>query len=119
MILVFISQLSRFVLRIRRPPGSTRTDTLFPYATLFRSRVLEPIAEAFPQAALVVRAFDRRQLLAFKDMDLAGIVREVFESAILMGVQAMEALGVPPEEVEEVERQYRRDRKSTRLNSSH
>src|SRR3546814_4284653 len=22
---------------IRRPPGSTRTDTLFPYATLFRS----------------------------------------------------------------------------------
>src|SRR3546814_13004620 len=23
---------------IRRPPGSTRTDTLFPYATLFRSQ---------------------------------------------------------------------------------
>src|SRR3546814_15869971 len=23
---------------IRRPPGSTRTDTLFPYTTLFRSR---------------------------------------------------------------------------------
>src|SRR3546814_4291552 len=26
-----------FVLRIRRPPRSTRTYTLFPYATLFRS----------------------------------------------------------------------------------
>src|SRR3546814_14855538 len=26
-----------FVLRIRRPPRSTRTDTLFPYTTLFRS----------------------------------------------------------------------------------
>src|SRR3546814_1476992 len=25
---------------IRRPPRSTRTDTLFPYTTLFRSRVL-------------------------------------------------------------------------------
>src|SRR3546814_7978331 len=25
---------------IRRPPGSTRTDTLFPYTTLFRSLVL-------------------------------------------------------------------------------
>src|SRR3546814_4684680 len=25
---------------IRRPPRSTRTDTLFPYMTLFRSRVL-------------------------------------------------------------------------------
>ncbi|WP_176591385.1 cation:proton antiporter [Sphingobium sp. EM0848] len=70
-------------------------------------RVLEPIADAFPQAALLVRAFDRRQLLAFKDLDLTGVVREVFESAICMGVQAMRALGVPQEEIEEVERQYR------------
>jgi len=71
------------------------------------SRMLEPIAEAFPQAALLVRAFDRRQVLALKDMDLAGIVREVFESAICMGVQAMETLGVPQAEIEEVERRYR------------
>src|SRR3546814_13631664 len=27
-----------FFLMIRRPPRSTRTDTLFPYSTLFRSR---------------------------------------------------------------------------------
>src|SRR3546814_13497751 len=27
-----------FIFRIRRPPRSTRTDTLFPYTTLFRSR---------------------------------------------------------------------------------
>src|SRR3546814_13680630 len=26
-----------FVLMLRRPPSSTRTDTLFPYPTLFRS----------------------------------------------------------------------------------
>src|SRR3546814_15639775 len=38
-----------FFLMIRRPPRSTRTDTLFPYTTLFRSRVkrglsvLEPL----------------------------------------------------------------------------
>src|SRR3546814_17563482 len=32
-----------FFLMIRRPPRSTRTDTLFPYTTLFRSKlVLEP-----------------------------------------------------------------------------
>lgn len=71
------------------------------------SRMLEPIAEAFPQAALLVRAFDRRQLLALRDMDLAGIVREVFESAICMGIQAMQTLGVPQAEIEEVERKYR------------
>src|SRR3546814_1755328 len=28
-----------FFLMIRRPPRATRTDTLFPYTTLFRSRV--------------------------------------------------------------------------------
>src|SRR3546814_20635332 len=28
-----------FLLMIRRPPRSTRTDTLFPYTTLFRSRL--------------------------------------------------------------------------------
>src|SRR3546814_15896265 len=30
-----------FFLMIRRPPRSTRTDTLFPYTTLFRSLVVE------------------------------------------------------------------------------
>src|SRR3546814_2923325 len=40
---------------IRRPPRSTRTDTLFPYTTLFRSRQLlghhrgEPVAEVLPR----------------------------------------------------------------------
>src|SRR3546814_7958524 len=32
-----------FFLMIRRPPRSTRTDTLFPYTTLFRSRVQSEI----------------------------------------------------------------------------
>src|SRR3546814_2166028 len=31
-----------FFLMIRRPPRSTRTDTLFPYTTLFRSRCSSP-----------------------------------------------------------------------------
>src|SRR3546814_13841749 len=30
-----------FFLMIRRPPGSPRTATLFPYPTLFRSQVLD------------------------------------------------------------------------------
>src|SRR3546814_13977932 len=33
-----------FFLMIRRPPRSTRTDTLFPYTTLFRSAADFPIA---------------------------------------------------------------------------
>src|SRR3546814_10497692 len=31
-----------FLLMIRRPPRSTRTDTLFPYTTLFRSQAHQP-----------------------------------------------------------------------------
>src|SRR3546814_20852054 len=34
-----------FFLMIRRPPRSTRTDTLFPYTTLFRSRHAFPAAD--------------------------------------------------------------------------
>src|SRR3546814_13989714 len=44
-----------FFLTIRRPPRSTRTDTLFPYTTLFRSRVngkASANAVAFPVDAL-------------------------------------------------------------------
>src|SRR3546814_11376254 len=32
---------------IRRPPRSTRTDTLFPYTTLFRSKRFVGFAQAF------------------------------------------------------------------------
>src|SRR3546814_7537406 len=42
-----------FFLMIRRPPRSTRTDTLFPYTTLFRS-ARDECRAAGPQ-----RAFDR------------------------------------------------------------
>src|SRR3546814_5949060 len=34
---MYLCFLYVFVLMIRRPPKSTRTDTLFPYTTLFRS----------------------------------------------------------------------------------
>src|SRR3546814_15757084 len=34
---LFLYYLFFFFLMIRRPPRSTRTDTLFPYTTLFRS----------------------------------------------------------------------------------
>src|SRR3546814_16986526 len=37
---------------IRRPPISTRTDTLFPYTTLFRSHRAAPICEAVAASGL-------------------------------------------------------------------
>src|SRR3546814_11585330 len=42
--------MSVFFLMIRLPPRSTRTDTLFPYTTLFRSRQREHLARAAASA---------------------------------------------------------------------
>src|SRR3546814_9102571 len=65
---------------IRRPPRSTRTDTLFPYTTLFRSLIV-PIAGP-GRARVQVTAdldFDKRQTTseAFADPDQAPVVNEV------------------------------------------
>src|SRR3546814_1528971 len=38
---------------IRRPPRSTRTDTLFPYTTLFRSELAEVVREIDADTKLV------------------------------------------------------------------
>src|SRR3546814_15375684 len=42
-----------FVLMIRRPPRSTRTDTLFPYTTLFRSGNVRELRNTMQRAALL------------------------------------------------------------------
>src|SRR3546814_13541392 len=51
-----------FFLMIRRPPRSTRTDTLFPYTTLFRSSFVG--CRAAPILALLV---SRRERLCRRD----------------------------------------------------
>src|SRR3546814_8337539 len=40
---------------IRRPPRSTRTDTLFPYTTLFRSRYHQTHRRELPELARLAR----------------------------------------------------------------
>lgn len=74
----------------------------------FDAMRLEPIMEAFPQAAILVRVFDRVQLLALNDLDVRGTVREVFESAICMGRKALGTLGFNEQAVDMVEEEYRR-----------
>jgi voltage-gated potassium channel Kch len=69
---------------------------------------LKPVVEAFPQAAVYVRAFDRRQLMRLDGLDLAGTYREVFESAVCMGREALRTFCVDEAEVERVEQEYRR-----------
>src|SRR3546814_16067263 len=62
-----------FFLMIRRPPRSTRTDTLFPYTTLFQAALVGraaggegmgevAAAQAAAIRALLVRGFDAGQV---------------------------------------------------------
>jgi len=64
---------------------------------------LEPVLHAFPKAKIFARVFDRLQLIAVHDAGLAGTVREVFESSIAMGLMALQALDVDPDEIANVE----------------
>jgi glutathione-regulated potassium-efflux system protein KefB len=54
-----------------------------------------------------VRAFDRRQLIALDALDLAGTVREVYESAVMMGLQALRTVGADDARIGHIEGEYR------------
>jgi len=72
---------------------------------------LEGVHEAFPNAAIFVRAFDRRALLKLRAAPVAGAVREVLDSAVRMARMAMAKVGVDDEEIDRTEELYRaRDR---------
>ena len=73
---------------------------------LTRSAV-KAVLEAFPQASVMVRVFDRRQLIELRGLDLVLAERELFESAVVMGKAALRASGIGPREIDRVEREYR------------
>src|SRR3546814_5928559 len=56
---------------IRRPPRSTRTDTLFPYTTLFRSR-----EECYDIGNVLRRSQAAQSRLAFQHLDKRLVVQQ-------------------------------------------
>jgi monovalent cation:proton antiporter-2 (CPA2) family protein len=68
---------------------------------------VKAVLEAFPHASVMVRAYDRRDLIELNSLDLALAERELFESAVVMGKAALRASGIVAGEVERVEREYR------------
>src|SRR3546814_17591083 len=104
---------------VRRPPRSTRSDTLFPYTTLFRSRVIYPGLPSHPQHALAEQQMDAPggMITAFLKGGLEDARRflervELFALAESLG--GVESLIEHPAIMT-----HASDRKSTRLNSSH
>src|SRR3546814_4420754 len=120
-----------------RPPRSTRTDTRFPYTTLFRSRAAgrDQRAFALDQAGELLQPEPPRD----ETRDRAGVVDRVIDLAVARVRRDDErrdararppaiALGrrdmIPPAAIlvegdDDEHLLPLRDRKSTRLNSSH
>jgi CPA2 family monovalent cation:H+ antiporter-2/glutathione-regulated potassium-efflux system protein KefB len=75
------------------------------------AELVEGVHAAFPSASIFVRAYDRRSFLKLKGAPVAGVVRELLESAVKMARLAMEAVGVDAQEIDRTEDLYRkRDR---------
>src|SRR3546814_14566038 len=97
-LLFILYSLDIFFLIIRRPPRSTRTDTLFPYTTLFRS-------------AVTMRCWYFARTLRTMHVS-ATMLAVLLLAVVLVNMFLMLAAGIYVWTVCV-------DRKSTRLNSSH
>jgi len=71
--------------------------------------LLLAVREAFPKAAVFVRAYDRRMLVALRNAPVHYVVREVMESAVQMARAALDHLGNSEEEIDRAEAFYRQN----------
>src|SRR3546814_4416117 len=113
---------------IRRPPRSTRTDTLFPYTPLFRSQFQRPILHLGPSfpppldlAALLLVQLAR----LFPQPLRAKAARRRQQVSMVIALVALATRCMDrhvhrhPMPLADFPREAQGDRKSTRLNSSH
>src|SRR3546814_11030873 len=96
---------------MRQPQISTRTDTLVPYATLFRSQLGMAHGRAFEVPAGPAQAVRRRPLGVVGPVGLGGFPEHEIERVALGRTHRHALAGAQVVE--------RLDRKSKRLNYSH
>src|SRR3546814_13460995 len=100
---------------IRRPPGSTRSDTLFPYPTLVRS------IKGWDQGIPGMKVGGRRILVIPPDLGYgaAGSPPKIPADAPLVFVIDLKKVTPGTSTSTTTKTTPAQDRKSTRLNSSH
>src|SRR3546814_10600072 len=116
---------------IRRPPRSTRTDTLFPYTTLFRSRVPKDVSVIAKLSGRIefVKDYKAKRKIAIVPEEGDAVeylipkskVLEVQEGDYVKRGDALISGSPNPHDILDVMgvEALAEDRKSTRLNSSH
>src|SRR3546814_17001898 len=106
-----------FFLMIRRPPRSTRTDTLFPYTTLFRSDVIDGVSFNNPaDGKRLTEGYDWADLSSRHPEKLTAFKAKGGKVIYWHGIADP---GIPVSEIITHYKDLQQDRKSTRLNSSH
>src|SRR3546814_17998845 len=119
-----------FVLMIRRPPRSTRTDTLFPYTTLFRSMIFPTLLELMGYDPSAVEKRYGRALneashdpVSFNKLFNARLNRKpqwvTIDPANVVQPPRADIHNSAQARTGKAEASFEADRKSTRLNSSH
>ena len=86
----------------------------------FGSEQVRAIIQSFPETKIFVRVYDRRQLIALKGLGIAGMKREMFESAVHLARQTMFAIDLDSSLIEEVDEEFRQrdcDRLEAQLKS--
>src|SRR3546814_19175970 len=97
---------------IRRPPKSTRTYSLFPYTTLFRSGAVEAVVEKHQ-----LRVSGRRWQVTNQNIARVGITKTHINTRI--GRKQSDVVVNTGKQIKPKCLHMGGDRKSTRLNSSH
>ncbi|WP_420384602.1 cation:proton antiporter [Novosphingobium sp.] len=79
------------------------------------AELIEAVGQAFPQAAVHVRVFDRFGMIKLEPTGAALVIRETIESAIAMARAAFDGAGLSQEAIRRAEVAYRaRDRERLR-----
>jgi glutathione-regulated potassium-efflux system protein KefB len=71
-------------------------------------QIVERVQQAFPQARLLVRSYDREDAVELIRAGVDYQIRETVESAYLMGAVGLRALGFAEAEIEEADEDIRR-----------
>src|SRR3546814_6763458 len=105
---------------IRRPPRSTRTDTLFPYTTLFRSALDRRKVFGKPAGlALQIESGQPLEIVHADRLQFAGGQQVEPGDERLLGIIGFEIVARIEQALPAGLTLTAGDRKSTRLNSSH
>lgn len=74
---------------------------------LVEPELIQSITTAFPNAAFYLRTYDRLNVMRLHGNGETFLMREMFESALRMGLMALEEVGLSQEELDHAEDTYR------------